>query len=106
MAKGRPAKSGIRQNIIEILFHLKEGYGYDIYKIYRNIFPNVTMRSIYYHLKKGADLGEFKINKVEKEKGDFSWGSEVEKIYYGLGPNAKPAGNERIKELIESKTFK
>ncbi len=104
MARGRPVKSEIRQNIIEILFFLKEGYGYNIYKTYRNIFPNTTMRSIYYHLRKGVELGEFKINKVEKEKGDFSWGSEVEKIYYGLGPNAKPLGNERVKEAIESKT--
>ena len=106
MAKGRPVKSEIRQNIVEILFFLKEGYGYDIYKVYKNIFPNVTMRSIYYHLKKGTDLGEFKINKVEKEKGDFSWGSEVEKIYYGLGQNAKPAGNERISKFIQNKNFK
>lgn len=103
MARGRPVKSEIRQNIIEILFFLKEGYGYDIYKTYRNIFPGTTMRSIYYHLKKGTELGEFKINKVKKEKGEFSWGSEVEKIYYGLGPNAKPIGNERVKEALKNK---
>lgn len=103
MAKGRPIGSEIRQNIIEILFFLKEGYGYNIYKTYVEVFPNVTMRSIYYHLKKGVDLEELKISKVEKEKGDFSWGSEVEKIYYALGPNAKPTGNERIKNYIEQK---
>ena len=103
MAKGSPLGSGIRQNIIEILFFLKEGYGYDIYKTYVGIFPNVTMRSIYYHLKKGVDLEELKISKVEKEKGEFSWGSEVEKIYYALGPNAKPTANERIKNHLESK---
>jgi len=106
MAKGRPAKSQIRQNIVEILFFLKEGYGYNIYSVYKNIFPDVTMRSIYYHLKKGTATGEFKISKVEKEKGDFSWGSEVEKVYYGLGPNAKPTGNQRIREFVESKKFK
>ena len=50
--KGRPVESAIRQRIIEILYFLKEGYGYDIYKIYRDIFPHVTMRSIYYHLNK------------------------------------------------------
>ncbi len=105
MAKGRPVKSEIRQNIIEILFFLKEGYGYDIYKIYQNIFPNATMRSIYYHLKKGTELREFKINKIEKERGDFSWGSEVEKIYYALGQNAKPIGNERVKEFLKNKAF-
>ncbi len=68
MKKGRPVQSQIRQNIIEILFFLKKGYGYNIYKVYKKIFPNTTMRSIYYHLKKGTELGEFKINKIEKEK--------------------------------------
>jgi len=51
MAKrGRPVKSEIRQNIVEILFYLKRAYGYDIYKVYIKIFPKVTLRSIYYHL--------------------------------------------------------
>ncbi len=103
MARGRPVKSQIRQNIIEILFFLKEGYGYDIYRQYKEIFPLVSMRVIYYHLKKGADLGEFKVNKIIKENGNFSWGSEAEKIYYSLGAEAQPIGNERVKEAIERK---
>ena len=70
MKRGRPIKSQIRQNIIEILYFLKEGYAYQVYKIYRDVFPKVTMRSIYYHLNKGKSLGEFEISKVEKEKGD------------------------------------
>ena len=68
MPKGRPVKSEIRQNIVEILYFMKQGYGYEIYKAYIAIFPKVTMRSIYYHLKKGTSLGEFKVSKVEKEK--------------------------------------
>ena len=103
MKKGRPVKSEIRQNVIEILHFISKGYGYEIYKVYVSIFPKVTLRSIYYHLKKGLDLGEFVINKVEKEKGDYSWGGEAEKIYYALGPNAKPTGNDRVKEYVESK---
>ena len=98
--KGRPVKSKIRQNIIEILFHLKRGYGYEIYKSYVKVYPRVTLRSIYYHLKKGIDLGEFQINKIEKEKGNYSWGAEVEKIYYSLGENAKPIGDDRVRESI------
>ena len=47
MPRGRPIKSAIRQNVVEILYFLKKGYGYDIYKAYRDIFPAVTMRSIY-----------------------------------------------------------
>ncbi|MBW2976813.1 DUF2513 domain-containing protein [Candidatus Woesearchaeota archaeon] len=103
MPKGRPVKSEIRQNIVEILFFMKEGYGYDIYKAYIAIFPKVTMRSIYYHLKKGVNLEEFKVSKVEREKGDYSWGGEAEKIYYGLGSNAKPSGNNKVKEYFERK---
>lgn len=103
MAKGRPVKSEIRQNIVEILYFMKQGYGYEIYKVYVAIFPKVTMRSIYYHLRKGVDLNEFKISKIEKEKGDYSWGGEAEKIYYSLGDNAKPLVNEKVKEYFESK---
>lgn len=103
MARGRPVKSQIRQNIIEILYFLKEGYGYDVYKIYIDIFPAVTMRSVYYHLNKGVKLKEFKINKVKVEKGDYSWGSSVEKIYYALGKNAKPKMDDRVKKYFGKK---
>ena len=104
MPKGRPIKSEIRQNIVEILFFMKQGYGYEIYKAYIAIFPKVTMRSIYYNLKKGTALGEFKVDKIEKEKGDYSWGGEAEKKYYALGPNAKPSVNEKVKEHFEKKS--
>lgn len=103
MPKGRPIRSEIRQNMIEILYRMKEGYGYGIYRTYITIFPKVTMRSIYYHLKKGVTLNEFKVSKIEKEKGDYSWGPEAEKIYYSLGSNAKPSGNERVREYFEKK---
>ncbi len=96
MGRGRPVKSQIRQNIIELLYFLKEGYGYDIYKHYKEIFPAVSMRVIYYHLRKGTDLGEFKVNKIIKENGNFSWGSVAEKIYYSLGKEAQPIGNARL----------
>ena len=39
MARGRPVKSQIRQNIVELLFFLKEGYGYDLFRMYKEIFP-------------------------------------------------------------------
>ena len=106
MAKGRPLRSEIRQNIVEILYFMKEGYGYEIYKAYIVIFPKITMRSIYYHLKKGVDLHEFKVSKIEREKGDYSWGGEAEKIYYGLGSAAKPVVNEKVKEYFDKKDKK
>ena len=101
MPKGRPVRSQIRQNIIEILYFFKKRYGYEIYKIYVKIFPKVTMRSVYYNLSKGVELGEIKIDRIESEKGDYSWGDEAEKIYYTLGANAKPAIDKRVKEFYE-----
>ncbi|HZX44866.1 MAG TPA: hypothetical protein VFF28_04240 [Candidatus Nanoarchaeia archaeon] len=103
MGRGRPVKSQIRQNLVELLFFLKEGYGYDLYRNYREIFSPVSMRVIYYHLRKGADLGEFKVNKIIKESGNYSWGSEVEKIYYSLGEGAQPIGDDKVKEFLDRK---
>ncbi len=102
MGKGRPIGSEIRNNIIEILAAKGKAYGYGLYKTYIRIFPKVTMRSIYYHLQKGIKLGEIKVAEIRKEKGDYSWGSEVEKVYYGLGDKAKPKGDKRVKEFIEA----
>lgn len=97
---GRPTSSQVRQNIIEILYHLKTGYGYDISRIHNAVFPTVSMRNIYYHLKKGVDLGEIKVHKIKSEEGDFSWGGTVEKTYYALGENANPKGISKIKSYL------
>jgi|TARA_B100001971_G_C17803135_1_gene340331 hypothetical protein len=104
MPKGRPIRSEIRQNMVELLHFMKRGYGYEIYKAYIAVFPKVTMRSIYYHLKKGTDLGEFKVDKIEREKGEYSWGGEAEKIYYALGKDAKPTSNDKVKEYFDKKS--
>lgn len=101
MKKGRPIGSEIRQNIIEILYFKGKAYGYEIYKIYREIFPKVTMRVIYYHLKKGVALEEFKVNKVQMEQGEYSWGGQAEKIYYELGDKAKPQMNDIVKAYFD-----
>ena len=96
--KGMPVQSEIRQNVVEILSVVGKGYGYGIYKIYKDVFPKVTMRVIYYHLQKGIQTQEFSIDNIQKEKGDYSWGGEAEKIYYKLGPKAKPKGDPRVRE--------
>jgi hypothetical protein len=98
--RGRPVYSNIRQNIVELLYFMGKGYGYEIYQAYVDLFPKVTMRSIYYQLRKGAALGEFEIESVKTEKGDYSWGPEAEKTYYKLGKNAKAKIDERIKEYF------
>jgi len=101
MVRGRPFKSQIRQNVVEILYFLGSGYGYEVAKIYNEIFPEVTQRSIYYHLRRGIQTKEIIVKKVRQEKGDFSWGTMVEKIYYSLGDMAQPKGNKRVKEFIK-----
>lgn len=94
--RGRPIKSEIRQNIIEIIAHLQKGYGYEIYKYYREIFPACTRESIYYHLRKGVILEEFELKEIKQEQGNFSWGRIVEKRYYCLGKNALVKHDPRI----------
>ncbi len=102
MAKrGRPIFSPIRKNLIEILFFLGKGYGYELHKIYNSIFPKCTNRVIYYHLRKGAALEEFKLEKVKVEHGNYSWGDTAEKSYYSLGKNAQPKQDLKVKEWLD-----
>ena len=101
MPRGRPVRSTVRQNIVEILYFVGKAYGYEIYKHYVALFPKVTLRLIYYHLQKGVSLGEFKVEKVASVKGDYSWGPSAEKIYYSLGENARPACVERVREYFK-----
>ena len=98
--RGRPVKSIIRQNIVEILFFMKSGHGYEIYKVYRQLFPGITMRSVYYHLKKGLFTGEFKVERVSRVKGNYSWGGEAQLIYYSLSDKAEPKILKRVEHFF------
>jgi hypothetical protein len=100
MPRGRPPVSQIRTNIIELLAVLGEGYGYQLSQIYNQVFPACTMRSVHYHLKKGLATKEFKVARVAKEEGEFSWGQHTDKIYYALGDNAKPTMDKRVAEFL------
>jgi len=101
MAKrGRPTYSPIRQNMIEVLHVMGEAYGYQIYKAYKELFDPITLRVIYYHLRKGKQLGEFDDAGVKKTQGHYSWGPEAERIFYKLGPKAKPTGLEKVREFL------
>ena len=100
MPRGRPVGSPIRKNIVEILAVLGKAYGYQIHKMYQQIFPSCTREVIYYHLRKGVQLGEFIIEEVKEERGEYSWGPIVEKTYYKLGPKAQPKGDERVKKWM------
>lgn len=101
--RGRPVKSIIRQNILEILYHLEKGYGYQICKIYNDVFPKVSQRSVYYHLRKGVAIQELKVHTIKTESGDYSWGDKAEKIYYSLGKLAQPKGDSRLSEYLQQK---
>ncbi|MBS3110379.1 hypothetical protein J4227_07665 [Candidatus Woesearchaeota archaeon] len=101
MPRGRPIKSAIRQALVEILFVMKKAYGYELYKVYDAVYPKATLRAVYYNLRKGVELGEFKINVIKSEKGEYSWGTEAEKTYYELGDAARAAGDPRVREYLE-----
>jgi hypothetical protein len=95
--QGRPIGSKVRQNIVEILYFYKQLYGYELYKIYKELYHPVTMRLIYYHLKKGLDTEEFKIQRVDKKIGKYSWGGTSENIIYALGSKANPMIEPHVK---------
>ncbi len=88
MNRGRPYKSLIRDRITVLLDRLGFSYGYEIYKYYKQLFDNTSSRIIYYHLRKGVDKGEFVVVNIKRVPGSFTWGNEVERVYYSLGPYA------------------
>lgn len=103
MPRGRPVRSDIRQNIVEILAVMGRGYGYQIHKVYRELFPMCTREVIYYHLKKGVVLGEFEVEAVKQESGSYSWGTTVEKTYYRIGPKANPKGDKKVVDFFSKR---
>ncbi len=82
MAKGRKPGSEVRERIIEILKEKGPLHGYQIYKEYIKKYGAVSLRLIYYHLKKGIDLNEIKISHISEEEGPYSWGPKAIKVYY------------------------
>lgn len=98
--RGRPPISEIRKNIVEILFFAGECHGYKVYRIYNKAFPDVSRRSVYYQLKRGCDMGLFRVSKSRREKGEYSWGNQARKIYYTLGPFARPKGDKRVEKAL------
>jgi hypothetical protein len=88
---GRKPNSIIRKRIATILDVIGSSYGYEIYKTYSIVFGKTDMRLIYYHLKSGAGRKEFIIKEIKKEKGGYTWGDTVERVYYDIGPAAEKA---------------
>jgi len=100
--RGREVGSQIRDNLIELLYFIGESYGYDLYKVYLKVYGRVSLRSVYYHLNKGKELGEFKVSGVKIIEGDYSWGTGVKRILYSLGDNARPKASVEIKQKIDT----
>ncbi len=100
--RGRKVGSPIRENITELLYFLGEGWGYDLSKKYMSIFGRTSMRSIYYHLSKGVEIGEFKVKRVDQVEGDYSWGPKAQRTVFTLGPNSRPKGDPNVRNKIFS----
>jgi hypothetical protein len=66
------------------------------------VFGRVSLRSVYYHLNKGKELGEFKVSEIKIIEGDYSWGTGVKRIMYALGESARPKASSEIKQKIDS----
>jgi len=102
MKRGRPPGNPVRQNLTELLAQFGELYGYEAYKHYLKIFPKVSIRAVYYCFSKGVKTGYFKVAKVEKSQGKYSWGPEAQRVYYALGDLAKPQGDYKVRKYYET----
>ncbi len=104
--RGRPPKSIIRERMREILAVLGTSYGYEIYKVYTAAFSQTTIRSMYYHLNKGVELGEFNLVGVREEKGSYTWGDRTTRRYYNLKKGVEGKLNEDLEEIIKKISLK
>jgi hypothetical protein len=104
--KGRPEGSIIRDRLINILKTVGTSYGYELYNLYRELFGKVHMRTIYYNLKKGLEKEEIIVVSVAREIGNYSWGDEVEKVYYTVGPYAKTELPKKEQAKVKSLKLK
>ncbi len=88
--RGRPRRSVIRQNMVDMLAQLGSAHGYALWREYCKQYPKVSQRSIYYHLQRGLETGEFRIASVKEEEGDYTWGASAKRTYFALGVRAEP----------------
>jgi len=103
--RGRPTKSLIRDRMQQIVDALGKAYGYEVYKIYTKVFETVSIRSMYYHFKRGVELGEFVGAGQKQEKGPYTWGRESTHIYYSLGDAASHKANTELQKQVKELGF-
>ena len=99
-SRGRPLGSEVRRNIIDILKHMGKAYGYQIHKVYKEIFTPVTLRTIYYHLNKAQKLGLVKVENIQTTDGSYSWGTTAVKRFYSLTNKANPRNNKSVENYF------
>lgn len=85
--------------MLAVINYYGELYGYEIYKKYREVFGEVSLRLIYYHLDKGVKENIIIKKKTEVVPGEYSWGQNSERIYYSTNDQA----NIETKYLIDIK---
>ena len=98
--RGRVVGSAIRDNLVELLFFLDKAHAYELYKHYKKVFGPVSIRSIYYNLTKGKDLGVFEIKEIQKVEGNFSWGPQAQRIIFSLTDKAEPKQDTKVKQAL------
>ena len=79
-------------------------YGYEIYKVYKEVYGDVLLRSIYYNLKKALEEGSIEVKKVVGVLGDFTWGPETDRVYYVVKKDVEMSKEEmnEIKKALRA----
>ena len=83
--KGRPTRSIIRDNLINLIKTNPGLAGYDYFKLYLSYYPKCTLRSIYYHLDKAVSLGDLTYS-VDETKRSISGQNKI----YSPGSSVTP----------------
>ena len=102
---GRPPRSIVRERLAEMLFIVGKLTAYDAHKHYVQLFSPATQRNVYYQLRRGVDIGIFKIADVVEEPGEYSWGPTTRKVYFELSKTATPQFNKHIKNYFEEQNL-
>ncbi|MBS3064184.1 MAG: hypothetical protein J4472_00015 [DPANN group archaeon] len=98
--RGRVVGSVIRDNIIELLYCMEKSHAYELAKTYKKVFGPISIRSVYYNLKKGLEIGVFEVKEIQKVEGNFSWGTTAQRICYGLTNKAAPKADPKLKDIL------
>ena len=89
--RGRPTKSHIRDNLIELVFVLKQGYGYELYKKYVDAMYHTVFRMVNDQTEAQDIVQECFIKvfqKIGSYRGDATLGAWIKRIAINSAINA------------------